>query len=222
MALARTTFTATGGTGRTPYAITVEGDPPENGTFTAEVSVDRDGIGVIIEEFAVSAQVNGRPVDVSGGPIPGVFGTVDFPASPQDSVTMTFNPDFPNNGPVSLSFTVPGQPTRFNVSDLTEVACDVGVSGETLVAEGESTTVPVSVTFRNEGDARGQFSVGATLADDSGTTEQFRSEQSSEPLVLGPGEEATVELRFDVGLTGEQTEREVDVGYHIFDAQTVS
>jgi len=222
MALARTTFVATGGTGATPYQITVEGDPPEDGMFTAEVSIERDGIGVIIEEFATSVQVNGAPVDVSEGEVGGFFDYESFPASPQDDVTMTFNPDFPGNGPVSLSFTVPGQTATFAVDDLTEVACDVGVSGETLLEEGESTTVPVAVTFRNDGDARGQFTVGATLADDSGTSEQFRSQQSSEPLVLGPGEEATVELQFDVGLTGEQTEREVQVGYHIYDAQTVS
>jgi len=249
MALDSTLFVAYGGTSPVTYDVTVEDSGVGDGTFDAFVDVERDGTGAIIQRFDASATVNGASVEVSqSGPLSNA-GNVTIPASPGDSVVLALDPDWPDIPTQELSFTVPrsapapapdqgqgaadeetgqggqkedenGQTVRpFAVSDITEVSCSVGADAEMDVPVGTMVDVPVTVTFRNDGAVTGSFAVGAVWDEAGASPVKYEGEASSERMQLDPGEEQTVELRFERTLREGESPLEADVGYHIYNAE---
>jgi len=229
MALDSALLVAYGGTSPVTYTITVEDSGVTNGMFEASVTVERDGTGAIIERFDASATVNGSSVDVSQSSSLSRAGTVTIPADPGDSVVLVLDPDWPDARTQELSFTVPvSAPDQeeeeavnpFEAGDITEVACTVDAAAEMDVPVGTMVDVPVTVTFRNDGEAAGSFSVGAVWNEAGSDPVRYDGEASSERMQLDPGGEQTIELRFERTLQEGESPLEADVGYHIYDIQT--
>ena len=109
----------------------------------------------------------------------------------------------------------------FEVSDITEVACTVDAAAEMDVPVGTTVDVPVTVTFRNDGNVSGGFSVGAVWDEADSAPVKYDGNASSERMQLDPGEEQTVELRFERTLQDGESPLEADVGYHIYDPERI-